>query len=163
MNEESFMNLVNENNGFEFVIGYKDFIDHHIGGKDNKYWYLIDYDGKKQEYYMGTYDNGTWSDKLYKKKGKKLESKKVKDGTTIKKIIERAYFYQDKTINKKPQEVEKHGFICNHYMFGFGEKAVETLKEYGITVDYNDINDNDSAYHLRDVFLGKDVEKPEEE
>ena len=60
---------------------------------------MIDYDGKKQEYYMGTYDNGTWSDKFYKKKGKKLESKKVEDGTTIKMIIERAYFYQDKTIN----------------------------------------------------------------
>ena len=30
-------------------------------------------------------------------------------------------------------------------------------------IDYNDINDNDSAYHLRDIFLGKDVEKPKEE
>ena len=57
---------------------------------------------------------------------------------------------------------EKHGYICNHYMFGFGEKAVETVKDYGITVDFNDINDNDSAYHLRDILLGKDVEKPKE-
>ena len=38
MNEESFMNLVNENDGFEFV---------------------IDYNGKKQEYYVGTYENGS--------------------------------------------------------------------------------------------------------
>ena len=50
MNLESFMDLVHKNNGFEFVIGYKDFIDHRIGGQDNKYWYYIDYDGKKQEY-----------------------------------------------------------------------------------------------------------------
>ena len=163
MNEESFMNLVKENNGFEFVIGFKDFIDHKIGGIDNKYWYYIDYNGKKAEYYIGTYENGLWTDKFYKGKGSKLESKTIDSGTTIKMIIERAYFYQDKIVNKKPQEVEKHGFMCNHYMFGFGEKAVEVVKDYGVTVDFNDINDNDNAYHLRDIFIGKDVEKPEED
>ena len=52
--------------------------------------------------------------------------------------------------------------MCNHFMFGFGEKAVETVSEYGITVDFNDINENDNAYHLRDILTGKDVEKPEE-
>ena len=162
MNAESFMNLVKENNGFEFVIGYKDYVDHSIGGQGNKYWYLINYDGKKQEYYVGTYDNGSWSDKFYIKKGSNLESKTVKNGTTIKMIVERAYFYQDKTAGKNPQEVEKHGYMCNHYMFGFGDKAVETVKEYGITVGFNDINDNDSAYQLREILLGEDVEKPEE-
>ena len=162
MDKESFMNLVKENNGFEFVIGFKDFIDHRIGGKDNKYWYYIDYNGKKAEYYVGTYENGSWEDVYYKEKGNKLESKAIDSGITIDKIVERAYFYQDKTINKKPQEVEKHGFMCNHYMFGFGEKAVEILKDYGVTVDFNDINDNDSAYHLRDVLIGDDVEKPKE-
>ena len=59
MNEESFMNLVNENDGFEFVIGFKDFVDHRMGGIKNKYWYFIDYNGKKQEYYVGTYENGS--------------------------------------------------------------------------------------------------------
>lgn len=162
MNEETFMNLVNENNGFEFVIGFKDFVDHRIGGTGNKYWYLIDYNGKKQEYYLGTYDNGTWTDKFYTKKGSNLESKSVESGTTINKIIERAYFYQDRTQGKKGTEVEKHGYMCNHYMFGFGEKAVETVPEYGITVDFNDINDNDNAYHLRDILTGKDVDTPEE-
>ena len=163
MNEESFMKLVDDNDGFEFVIGYKNDVDHRIGGKDNKYWYFVDYGGKKAEYYVGTYDNGSWTDKFYKKKGSKLESKTVENGITINKIVERAYFYQDKTQNKKPIEVEKHGFMCNHYVFGFGDKAVETVKDYGITVDFNDISDNDSAYHLRDIFLGKDVEKPEED
>ena len=80
MNAESFMNLVNENGGFEFVIGYKDFVDHSIGGQGNKYWYLIDYNGKKQEYYVGTYENGAWTDKFYTKKGSKLESKSVESG-----------------------------------------------------------------------------------
>ena len=163
MNEESFMKLVEENNGFEFVIGFKDFVDHRIGGQDNKYWYYIDYNGKRAEYYVGTYENGLWKDKFYKEKGNKLESNTIESGTTIKKIIERAYFYQDKTIGRKPQEIEKHGFKCNHYMFGFGDKAVEVLKDYGITVDFNDIKDNDGAYHLRDVFIGSDVEKPKED
>lgn len=33
-------------------------------------------------------------------------------------------------------------------MFGFGDKAAEI------------INDNDSAYHLREILLGKEVIKP---
>ena len=37
MNEETFIKLVNDNNGFEFVIGFKDFVDHYIGGTGNKY------------------------------------------------------------------------------------------------------------------------------
>lgn len=163
MDAWSFMDLVNKNDGFEFVIGFKDFVDHKIGGKKDKYWYLIDYDGKKQEYYIGTYKNGAWTDKFYVKKGSKLDSKPVDGGTTIKMIVDRAYFYQAKIAGEKPQEVEKHGYVCDHYMFGFGEKAVEIVKGYGITVDFNDVNDNDAAYHLRDIFLGKDVEKPEED
>ena len=47
-------------------------------------------------------------------------------------------------------------------MFGFGEKAVETSKEYGVTVCFNDINDNDAAYGLREILIGKDVVKPSE-
>ena len=163
MNAESFMNLVKEYDGFEFVIGFKNFIDHRIGGQGNKYWYYIDYNGKKSEYYVGTYENGSWTDKFYTKKGSKFESKTVNSETTINMIVERAYFYQDKTLGRKPQEVEKHGFVCNHYMFGFGDKAVEIEKEYGITVEFNDIKDNDSAYSLREILLGKDVEKPEED
>ena len=65
-------------------------------------------------------------------------------------------------LGKKPQEVEKQGYMCNHLMFGFGEKAVEVVKDYGVTVDFNDINDNDSAYHLRDILTGSKVEKPKE-
>ena len=54
----------------------------------------------------------------------------------------------------------------------FGEKVFKSCEEAGVsilhyqemdTVDFNDINDNDSAYHLRDILLGKDVEKPDED
>ena len=162
MNAESFMNLVNENGGFEFVIGYKDFVDHSIGGQGNKYWYLIDYNGKKQEYYVGTYENGLWTDKFYTKKGSKLESKSVESGTTINKIVERAYFYQERTAGRKPQETEMGGFKCNHYCFGFGDKAVQVVQDYGVTVGFNDIKDNDGAYRLRDISTGKQVDPPKE-
>ena len=43
------------------------------------------------------------------------------------------------------------------------KEDIQYLKDYGVTVDFNDINDNDSAYHLREILLGKDVEKPEED
>ncbi len=75
MNEESFMNLVKENDGFEFVIEYKDFVNHRISSLKNKYWYFIDYDGKKQEYYVGNgyvnmdYPEGKY-DILFTYKGK---------------------------------------------------------------------------------------------
>ena len=162
MNAETFMKLVDDNDGFEFVIGYKDFVDHSIGGKGNKYWYYVDYNGKKAEYYVGTYENGFWSDVFYSKKGSSLTSKTATSGTAIKKIVEKAYLCQEKIGTKKPSEVEKYGYTCYHYMFGFGQSACAVSKDYGITVDYNNIDDNDSAYHLREILLGADVEKPRE-
>ena len=34
MDSDSFMKLVADNDGFEFVIGFRDDVDHYIGGKD---------------------------------------------------------------------------------------------------------------------------------
>ena len=162
MNAETFMNLVKENDGFEFVIGFKGNVDHSIGGQGNKYWYYVDHNGKKAEYYVGTYENGSWTDKFYTAKGSKLTEKTVESGTAIKKIVERAYFYQEKIGQRKGKELEKYGYPCLHYVFGFGERAWAVSKDYGITVDFNDINDNDSAYRLMDLSVGSDVEKPRE-
>ena len=47
-------------------------------------------------------------------------------------------------------------------MYGFGEKAWEVSKKYGVTVAFSDINNVDEGYHLRDYYLGSDVEKPNE-
>ena len=160
MNAESFMNLVNENGGFEFVIGFKN-EEHYIGGTGNKYWYLVD-TGRKKEYYIGTYEDGVWSDKFYVDKKDSLESSTVESGTTINKIVERAYFYQERTVGRKPQETEMGGFKCNHYCFGFGDKAVQVVQDYGVTVGFNDIKDNDGAYRLRDISTGKQVDPPKE-
>jgi hypothetical protein len=82
--------------------------------------------GNNQDYYVGTYNNGAWSDMHYVAKSHNIKkSETVSSGTTIAKIVDRAYFYQEKTVGKKGIEVEKDGdesYI--NYSFGFGEKAV---------------------------------------
>ena len=162
MDNEAFMKLVNDNDGFEFVIGYRDDLDYYIGGKGNKYWFLWT-KGNKSEYYVGTYENGAWTDKHYVAKSKKIvESNSVEPETTINKIIERAYYYQDKIGNKKPTEIDKEYDIFLHYVYGFGEKAWEVSKKYGVTVAFSDINKVDEGYHLRDYSVGDDVDKPSE-
>ena len=162
MDQDSFMKLVNDNNGFQFVIGYADDLDYYIGGLGNKYWFQW-IKGKNSEYYVGTYENGIWTDKHYVAKSRKIiESNVVESGTTINKILERAYYFQDKIGNKKPIEVDKEYDTFLHYVFGFGEKAFEVSKKYGITVMFSDINKVEEGYHLRDYYIGKDVDKPNE-
>ena len=163
MGSDSFMKLVADNDGFEFVIGFRDDVDHYIGGKDNKYWYLVQ-KGSSQDYYVGTYNNGAWVDKHYVAKSNTIKkSETVASGTTIKKIVERAYFYQEKTVGKKGTEIIKEGdesYI--NYSFGFGEKAVQVNKKYGVSTYFSDINNVADGYHLRDISVGKDVDKPKE-
>ena len=77
--------------------------------------------------------------------------------TTINKIVERAYYYQDRIGNKKPTEIDKEYDVFLHYVFGFGEKAWEVSKKYGVTVSFSDINNVDEGYHLRDFNIGADV------
>ena len=162
MDREAFMKLVNENDGFEFIIGYKDDLDYYIGGKGNKYWYQW-IKGKNSEYYIGTYDNGVWTDKHYVAKNRTIvDSSTVEPETTINKIVERAYYYQDKIGTKKPTEIDKEYDIFLHYVYGFGEKAWEVSKKYGVTVSFSDINNVDEGYHLRDFNIGADVDKPSE-
>ncbi|MBR3512693.1 MAG: hypothetical protein IKN74_07070, partial [Clostridia bacterium] len=137
MDKNAFMKLVNDNNGFEFVIGYRDDLDYYIGGVGNKYWFQW-IKGKDSEYYIGTYENGVWTDKHYIAKNKKIiESNTVEPETTINKIVERAYYYQDRIGNKKPTEIDKEYDTFLHYVFGFGEKAWEVSKKYGVTVSFS--------------------------
>lgn len=163
MNIDKFIEIVKSNNGFEFSIGYKDWVDHYIGGKDNKFWYYIDYNGKKSEYYIGTYENGVWIDKFYTSKNNKIiTSKSVESGITINKIIERAFYYQDKISNRKPILVEKEEGNYLHYSFNFGESACEISEKYGVTTFFSNINNEDEGYHLRNIYIGSDVNIPNE-
>ena len=162
MDRDDFIKLVKDNDGFEFVIGYRDDLDYYIGGVGNKYWFEW-IKGKDSEYYIGTLDNGVWTDKHYIAKNKQIiESNVVEPETTINKIVERAYYYQDKIGNKKPIEVDKEEDVFLHYVFGFGERAWEVSKKYGITVSFSDINKVEEGYHLRYINIGSDVDKPVE-
>ena len=162
MDYKKFFDLVDEYNGFELVIGYTDDVDHYIGGIGNKYWYEV-VKGNKVEYYLGTYHDGIWEDKFYKAKGNKIiSSKTVEPGTTIKKIIDKAYLCQDMIENKKPIRIEKENDTYLHYVKGFGDKAWEISEKYGVTTLYSDINNVEEGYHLRDILTGKEVDKPNE-
>ena len=162
MDKNAFMKLVNDNDGFEFVIGYRDDLDYYIGGVGNKYWFQW-IKGKDSEYYIGTYENGVWTDKHYIAKNKKIiESNTVEPETTINKIVERAYYYQDRIGNKKPTEIDKEYDTFLHYVFGFGEKAWEVSKKYGVTVSFSNINKVEEGYYLRDYYIGSEVDKPKE-
>ena len=128
MDKNAFMKLVNDNNGFEFVIGYRDDLDYYIGGVGNKYWFQW-IKGNDSEYYVGTYENGVWIDKHYIAKNKKIiESNIVEPETTINKIVERAYYYQDRIGNKKPIEIDKDR--KNIRRFDTVEKALQANKTH---------------------------------
>ncbi len=162
MDSNSFMKLVEENNGFEFVLGFKDFVDHYIGGRGNKYWYQIT-KGNNSEYYVGTFSNEKWRDKFYKSKSNKIIScETVEPETTIKKIVERAYFYKDKIGTKTPRRLEKDDDVFLHYVYGFGERAWQVSEKYGITVFFSDINHEENGYNLREINIGSSVNKPKE-
>ena len=162
MDKEAFIKLVKENDGFELVIGYQNDVDYYIGGKGNKYW-ILKKKGKNSEYYVGTFENDNWTDKYYVSKGNTIvKSETVDSETTINKVIEKVYYYQDKIGTKKPQEVPKDDDVYLHYVFGFGERAWEVSKKYGVTVFFSDINKVEEGYHVRDIYVGSDVDKPKE-
>ena len=162
--EGAFLQLVEENGGFEFCIGLRDWEDHLIGGKGGKVWYLVAKDQKPQRYWLGVLENGEWSDEVYEKKGGKFVGRRVDPGTTISKVVECAYLGKDRIDSRKskPREIEKDGHPCYHYDFGFGEVAYDVSTQFGITTAYSNINDVDAGYHLRDILTGNDVEPPAE-
>lgn len=157
---ERFMKLVKDNDGFEMVTAYRDEVDHYLGGKGDEYWYVISRDGKVKETYTGFYKDGSWKDTLTKGKGQKATVSEVEPGTTIGLIIREAYLAQDEKWVKdregKPVE-DAHPHL--HYVYGFGDKAADISKEYGVTTAYSDLKNEEAGFHLRYICTGKDVDK----
>ncbi|MBP5279279.1 MAG: hypothetical protein J6Z03_02245 [Erysipelotrichaceae bacterium] len=159
--EEQFMKLVEENKGFEYYQAYRDDVDHILGGKDDTYWYTILKDGKVRESYIGKYKNGSWEDVHIKGRGANQKSKAMPEGSTIKKIAEKAYLMQDEewVTSRTPKPIEdEHPHY--HYMKGFGDKGLDVSVKYGVTITYSDISDPDAGFHLRYLYTGNDVELP---
>ena len=159
MNEEKFMTLVKDNKGFEVVYAYRDDVDHFLGGKNDHYWYVISKNGKVKEAYTSFYNDGEWKDHYIKGDGIKRKITEAKSGTTIDMIVAKAYLAHEESWvkDKKGTLIEAdHPYI--HYVKGFGDKALDVSKEYGVNIGYNDLEDTPAGFHLRDLTVGDKVE-----
>ncbi|MBQ6356107.1 MAG: hypothetical protein IJI52_03305 [Solobacterium sp.] len=162
MADYRFPALVEKEKGFEFYQAFRDDIDWVIGGKDNTYWFVIMRDQSVRETYIGTLKDGVWSDRLIKGKEKKKTVKEMPGESTIRRIEERAYFMQDAewVRDRKPRLVED-AHPHYHYVYGFGDKALDISEAYGVSIAYADLKDPSAGFRLRYLYTGKDVESPE--
>lgn len=162
LNEELFLKLVSENNGFQVALGFIDFEDHFIGGKDSTVWYFVR-KGSTDDYYIGTSDGNTWSDTHYTFRNKELSSEPAPSGETIARILSELSTGQDEIekSGRKPSQTEIYEHPCSHYSFAFGERAYKISDEYGITVSYSNIKDEAAGFRMRSILTGEDVKAPE--
>ena len=159
--EKRFADLVETCQGFEFYQAYKDDVDHIIGGKGGTYWYLIMKNGSVTEARIATYQDGVWQDRCTKGRGAKKTTKALPAGSVIKRIAEQAYWMQEApwVKGRNPRRVEdSHPHF--HYMYGFGDKALDVSEQYGVSIAYSDLKDPSAGFHLRDLSTGADVELP---
>ncbi len=161
MFEERFIELVEKNGGFEFYQAYRNDVDHVLGGKDGTYWYVIMKKGKVTESWIGKNRGGAWEDVYVKGSGASQKTKTMPAGSTIRMIAEKAYLMQSETwvTRRTPKPVED-AHPHYHYVYGFGDKALDVSVQYGVSIGFNDIKNADTAFHLRFLYTGKDVETP---
>ena len=157
-----FVKLAEENGGFEFVQAYRDEEDRLMGGKDGKYWYIIQKDGRPVDQYIGTLTGGEWKDVRIKGRGKSRKVTDMPSGTTIGLIEENAYLHQgDEWVQGRKAKLVEDSHPHLHYVYGFGDKALDVSEQYGVTIGWSDIKDVPAGFRLRDLTVGKDVELPE--
>lgn len=158
MNEERFISLVEDNSGFEYYQAYRGDVDHVLGGKDGTYWYVIMKNGKVRESWIGKSLGGAWEDVYVKGAGAAAKEKAMPAGSTIKRIAEKAYLMQNEAwvARRTPKPVED-AHPHYHYVYGFGDKALDVSVKYGVTIGFNDVKDEASAFHMRYLYTGKDV------
>ena len=161
MENHRFLELVEKEKGFEFYQAFRDELDWVIGGKDDTVWFVVLKDQSVKETYIGTLQNGIWVDRMIKGKGKKKSVKEMPAGSTIQRIEERAYFMQDAewVKNRKPRLVED-AHPHYHYVYGMGDKALDILEAYGVSMAYSDLKDPSAGFHLRYLYTGEEVEIP---
>ena len=161
MSTERFLKLVEECGGFEFFHAYRDDVDHIMGGKENVCWYVISKEGSVKESWIGTFEGGTWRDVHIKGSGKRKKTEDVPAGSTIRHIAKEAYLGQEQDwVKKRKPSLVKDSHPHYHYVYGFGDKALDVSEEYGVTIGYSDLKDVPAGFHLRDLSTGKEVEMP---
>lgn len=161
MSEERFVKLVEDNQGFEFYQAYRDDVDHILGGKGNTFWYIITKKGKVVESSIATFQNGIWSDHITKGTGSKKTTKELPAGSVIKRITEKAYLMQEeKWVKGRQPKLIDDSHPHYHYVYGFGDKALDVSKQYGVSIAFSDIKDLSAGFHLRYLHKGSEVELP---
>ena len=161
MENDRFRKLVEEENGFEFYQAFRDEVDWVIGGKGDTFWFTVLKDQAVKETYVGTLKDGVWTDRMIKGTGKRKTIKEMPAGSTIARIEERAYFMQDAewVRDRKPRLVEdSHPHY--HYVYGFGDKALDVSEAYGVSIAYSDLKDLSAGFRLRYLYTGEEVELP---
>ena len=157
-----FVKLAEENGGFEFVQAYRDEEDRFMGGKDGKFWYIIQKDGRPVDQYIGTLKDGEWKDVRIKGRGKSRKVTDMPAGTTIGLIEENAFMHQgDEWVQGRKAKLVEDSHPHLHYVYGFGDKALDVSEQYGVTIGWSDIKDVPAGFRLRDLSVGEDVELPE--
>ncbi len=161
MENYRFVELVNKENGFEFYQAFRDEVDWIIGGKGDTYWFAVMKDQSVKETYIGTLRDGVWTDLRVKGKGRKKTVEERPAGSTIKRIEERAFFMQDEpwVRDRKPKLVED-AHPHYHYVYGFGDKALDVSEAYGVSIGYSDLKDPEAGFRLRYLYTGEDVDAP---
>lgn len=164
INENSLLELIKEQNGFEVTLGFREDVDHFIGGTGNKIWYFISR-GNTEDYYVCTLTGGEKNDVHYIRKKKILTSKPAQSGKTVELVLSELSTGQAEieSDGRKPVKTEVSGHPCSHYSFSFGERAYKISDEFGITVEYSNINDEASGFRLRNIRTGDDVKAPKED
>ncbi len=162
MESYRFLELVEKEKGFEFYQAFRDELDWVIGGKDDTVWFTVLKDQSVKETYIGTLKDGVWTDRRIKGKGKKKSEEEMPAGSTIKRAEERAFFMQDAdwVKGRKPKLIED-AHPHYHYVFGFGDRALDVSEAYGVSIAYSDLKDLGAGFHLRFLYTGEDVDKPE--
>ncbi|MCR5449076.1 MAG: hypothetical protein K6F23_06720 [Solobacterium sp.] len=162
MKNYRFIELVKQENGFEFCQAFRDELDRVIGGREDTYWFTVLQDQSVKETYIGTLKDGLWTDRRVKGKGKKKTVQEMPAGSTIKRIEEHAYLMQGEAWvrDRKPRLItDAHPHY--HYVYGIGDKALDISEAYGVSIGYSDIKDPSAGFHLRFLYTGKEVEIPE--
>ena len=136
MENYRFIELVNRENGFEFYQAFRDEVDWVIGGKGDTYWFAVMKDQSVKETFIGTLRDGVWTDRRVKGKGKK------------------------KTVEERPAKLVEDAHPHYHYVYGFGDKALDVSEAYGVSIGYSDLKDPEAGFHLRYLYTGEDVDAP---
>ena len=161
MKKSRFMELVEKEQGFEYCQAFRDEVDWIMGGKGDTCWFVIMKDQAVRETYLGKLEDGVWTDRRIKGKGKWKSTKEMSAGSTLRRIEKRAFFMQneDWVKDRKPRLIED-AHPHYHYVYGIGDKALDVSEAYGVSIAYSDLQDIEAGFHLRFLYTGEDVEIP---